>query len=120
MSSDKIIIQSLKVQANIGCSAEERSAKQRLELNIEIFADLAEAGATGDLSRTICYHTVCNETQSLISSKNWILLEELAEAVTTMILEKFMLTEKVFVEIRKFVVPSVEYTAIQITRNRKK
>ena len=119
MSADKIIIKSLKIPVHIGCSEEERIQAQTLELDIELYLSLQSAGRSANLTDTICYHTVCNQVQELSVSQSWILLEQLAESIADKILGNFTLCDSLKIEIRKFILPATEYTAIEIVRNRK-
>ena len=117
---DEILIRGLRVYAYHGVNAEEKENGQPFELDIALRADLREACATDDLSRTINYAAVTKcATRTMLSEKN-DLIERAAERVAAAILTEFP-ADEVTVTLKKPQAPvnaDFEYMAVRITRRR--
>jgi FolB domain-containing protein len=55
---DKIFVKDLLVRGIIGVTARERSQPQDILVNIILFADIARAGTTDDIKKSVNYRTV--------------------------------------------------------------
>ena len=105
--TDRIFIRDLKVEAKVGVTEEERSRPQGLTINIEIAADLRDAGSTDDIARTIDYGEVAMAAADLVRATEVRLLETLAERIAAQISTSERV-EMVTVEIAKDVPPIPE------------
>ncbi len=114
--SDKIIIQDLELSSCIGCSEAERQSAQKLLLCIEIHLPLNRAAQSARLEDSLCYTAVAQHCQRLAAEKPWILLEELTQAVGQSVLQMNIHIEFVKVRIKKFVLPSASWVAVEMTR----
>ncbi len=65
----------------IGALAHERTAPQPLSIDIDLYADLSQAGTTDDLGLTIDYGAVCDRIVALCEQAQPQLLERLAELI---------------------------------------
>ena len=65
----------------IGVLDHERTAPQPLSIDVDLYADLSQAGATDDLRRTIDYGAVCDRIVALCNEAQPQLLERLAELI---------------------------------------
>jgi dihydroneopterin aldolase len=115
-AGDKIHIQELEIFARVGVSDEERARPQRLTVNITLwprakFRDLRE-----DVTRTIDYSAVCEETRRLAGARRDKLIETLAEEIANHLLRTFP-ARQVSVELRKFVLADARYAAVFVNRN---
>lgn len=115
---DKIIIKDIQLHTRIGLSKEERSYPQRLLLSVELGLDLRRPAATGNLADTVCYATLKDEYEQLSCSKEWILVEELAETVCQSTLERYADVHTVKAQLKKFALPNTSWVGIEITRRR--
>src|SRR5262249_52033741 len=101
----------------VGVPAAERARPQRLLLTIEMSCDLANAARSDDLKQTIDYGAVCRRLLRFGARRSWQLIETLANEIGAMIQREFG-AEVVTVEVKKFIIPSARYVAVQITRGR--
>ena len=104
---DKVLIEGLSCQARIGVPPEERQRKQKLLVDIELGLDLKNAGRSDSFRHTVDYAAVAQLVQQLAESKEFQLVEALAESAAEGILQKFEV-EEVRIRVRKFSVPGAE------------
>lgn len=113
--TDRIVIDGLELQAQIGVSAEERVAPQRLTLNLVLepavsFGDLADR-----IERTVDYAAACRSVGEVVSASNCHLLETLAGKIAEHILQSYAV-QAVDLELRKYVLPETSFVAVRIRR----
>lgn len=114
---DAIHIEQLEVFARIGVPDEERSQSQRLTVSMT-FWPAGGGGALGDdLSRTVDYAAVCAETTAFVSARSDRLIETLADAVANHLLGVFEI-RRITLELRKFILPDVQFVSVTVTRDR--
>ena len=114
---DKIIIEDLELECNIGVTDAERAEKQKIVVSVEMFFDLNVAGKSDNINDTINYSCVCDEIRK-ISEKECKLLEFLAEKIAAIILMKFNI-EKIIVNVKKEGVPKcAKSSAVEIERKK--
>ncbi len=76
--TDRIELRGLRVLGLVGLLPEEQSRAQPLEVDIEIEADLAAAGASDRVEDTIDYSAICAIAERIITAERFDLLETLA------------------------------------------
>jgi dihydroneopterin aldolase len=86
---DKILIGGLKFYGRHGVSEEERCVGGHYQVDAEIFCDLSAAARSDDLSDTIHYGEVCRLLQRVGRETQHQLLESLADAMASAVLEAF-------------------------------
>lgn len=86
---DRIVVKGLVVQATVGVSERERSAPQRCRVDLELAADLDEAGARDDLDRTIDYGAVVAVVRETAAVEEARLLEALAARMVDALFDRF-------------------------------
>jgi dihydroneopterin aldolase len=86
---DIIFIDSLRVDTLIGIYPRERAARQTIEIDLQIGASTASAGASDNIRDTIDYSVVVDRLRADLAAKHFSLLEALAEHVATLLLEEF-------------------------------
>jgi FolB domain-containing protein len=77
--SDLIELRGLQVLGVCGVLPEEQNRAQPLEVDIDVEADLAPAGASDDVQDTIDYSAICAIAERIISAERFDLLETLAQ-----------------------------------------
>lgn len=113
---DKTFIRDLKVHAVIGVYDFERKHAQPLSFDIEMASDLTGAAQSDDLNQAINYAAVSQDVIDLTKSLKPLLIERLADAVATMILEKYQ-PQSVTIRISKpDAVPAATAVGVEITR----
>jgi dihydroneopterin aldolase len=117
---DKILISSIDCVAAIGVTPEERTIRQRLSIDIEILTDAARASRSDSLKDAIDYSKIATLVMEVCRSRDFHLIETLAELLARRILDGFR-TPQVRVLVRKIspvVEPRVSHVSIEIVRSR--
>ena len=115
--NDHIHISQLEVSAHIGVPDEERASPQRLIFNIMFWPRQPVAGLEDDIAETVDYAEVCAETKRFVQSRADRLIETLADALAMHLLKMFAI-QKVTIELRKFILPGVEFVSVIVARER--
>lgn len=89
MSRDKIRLSGMTLYGYHGALESERELGQKLELDIELEADLSAACASDDLKDTINYESVYTLVAGTVEQERYHLLETLAETISRRILAEF-------------------------------
>ncbi len=114
---DKVFIKNLVLPCIVGVTKEERTEKQNVIIDIEIFCDLSQAGKTDDLNKSISYSEVQEQVTSAVAKGEFKLLESLAKTVASLIL-KNSLASQVTVAVKKEKYGKKPVMGIEITRDR--
>ena len=115
--SDQIHIEGLEVLAHVGVPEEERASAQRLVVNITLWPKAKIAKLGDDIARAVDYAAVCAETKRFVQAHSDRLIETLADALAMRLLEIFAI-EKITIELRKFILPEVQFVSVTLTRLR--
>jgi 7,8-dihydroneopterin aldolase/epimerase/oxygenase len=115
---DRMSIAALRCQCHIGVTEAERSTRQRIEIDLDLWADLEEAGRTAELARTIDYRDVAEDVRSLCEGRPFHLVEAMARAVLDRVFERFARVSRVNVRVRKYVLRDVGHVEIAMERRR--
>ena len=113
----RIHISQLELIARVGVPDEERASPQRLTISLTIWPLDRGADLRDDITRAVDYAAVCEETKNFVQGRSDRLIETLADAVARHLLELFEI-ERVTVELRKFILPDVEFVSVTVTRDR--
>ena len=115
--SNRISIQHLEVQAHIGVPEEERAASQRLTFNLTLWPILQAEELNDEIGKAVDYAKVSEEVKGFVAERRDKLVETLANAVASHILERFEV-RRITVELRKYILPEVEFVSVTVTRER--
>ena len=115
--ADKVFIKNLVVPCRVGVTSKERSNKQNVVIDIEVFCDLINAGVEDDLSKSINYFEAQEKVTEFIMKSEFKLLESFAEGVASLIL-KNPLASKVVVSVKKEKYAKEPMMGIEISRDR--
>src|SRR5262249_9700292 len=88
-SMDKILISSMDCVAAIGVTPEERTMKQRLSIDVEILTDAAHAANSDSLKDALDYSKIATLVMEVCRSRDFHLIETLAELLAGRILAGF-------------------------------
>ncbi|UCH83019.1 MAG: dihydroneopterin aldolase [Candidatus Latescibacterota bacterium] len=116
--SDVIRLKGLTIFGHYGVSPAERELGQKIQLDIELFADLKEACKSDSLKDTINYESVYALVFDVVSGQKHRLLESLGEDVCYNILKNFPVS-RVTVNLRKSNLPfpnNMSYVEVCLTR----
>jgi 7,8-dihydroneopterin aldolase/epimerase/oxygenase len=117
MLDDIIHIEQLRISASVGVPDMERASPQRLDLNITLWPNQSSRDLEDEISRTVNYAAVCAETRKFVQNRSDRLIETLAAALANHLLEAFEI-RRVTVELRKFILPDVDFVSVTVTRDR--
>ena len=117
-NTDKILISNIDCVAAIGVTAEERTIKQRLSIDVEFDVDVRRAARTDSLRDTIDYSPVTRAVAQICASRDFHLIETLAESIAGRLLEGFPISRtRVLVrKISPVLEPRVDFVSVEIVR----
>ena len=117
---DKLTISGANFSCNIGVTEKERSQKQEIIVDTDLFLDIKQASSTDDIHDAVNYSDVYDLLKEIVAKNQFMLIEAMAENIASAILENFPV-EKVNVKIKKPGALSdkgVKYVSIKITRSK--
>lgn len=114
---DCIHIEGLEMLAHIGVPDEERSSAQRLTFTITFWPVHQMDDLNDQISRAVNYASVCAETRKFVAARHDKLIETLANALAMHLLEAFEI-RRITIELRKYILPDVEFVSATVTRDR--
>jgi dihydroneopterin aldolase len=100
-NTDEVFLEGMRFYAYHGVNPEERVQGQRFVVDVRIAADLREAGGTDDLTRTVNYSLVYSRIREIVEGTPRNLIEAVADAIASAILDEFAMAETVTVTVRK-------------------
>lgn len=115
--NDSIHIERLEVLTRIGVPDAERASAQRLVFNITFWPKHQGPELEDEIGRTVDYAAVCAETKNFVQARSDRLIETLADALANHLLEVFEI-RRITIELRKFILPEVEFVSVTVTRER--
>lgn len=119
--SDRIVLANMEFLGRHGVSDEERAEPQQIDVDVELEADLAPAGASDGLADTVNYSRVFDACREIVEERSFKLLEAIAEAIAARVLADFARVDAITVRVRKPGVPidgRLEYAGVTIERRR--
>ncbi|MDA4114119.1 MAG: dihydroneopterin aldolase [Thaumarchaeota archaeon] len=116
--SDRIFLDAVRVRCKIGITAKERMEPQDVLIDVSLFVGLSRAGASDKLEETVNYRTAIDDISRFASSREFVLLEGLAEGLATLAIETYGV-ERIRVRVRKAKYSLEPSIGIEIERERK-
>ena len=113
----RIHIHQLEVMVRIGVPDEERATAQRLTFNLTLWPARPFGDLNDDIDRAVNYAAVCVEVKKFVETRSDRLIETLADVLAQHLLDMFAL-RRITIELRKYILPEVEFVSVQITRER--
>ncbi|GJE41928.1 dihydroneopterin aldolase [Methylobacterium soli] len=117
--SDRILVQRIAVFAYHGLLAEEARIGQRFYISLDCSLDLAAAGVSDDVARTVSYADLTEIVVEIATQRRFALIEALAEAIAESCLARFSRLHAVTVRVDKPSAPVpavIDGVSIEITR----
>lgn len=119
--SDRIELRGLRVDAICGVLPHERTTPQPLVIDLDIGADLNQAGASDDLVDTVDYGAVVAAAEHTATTLRPLLLEHLADRIAAAVIALDDRVQSVTVTVRKLEPPvpqRLDSSGVTITRGR--
>jgi dihydroneopterin aldolase len=86
---DIIYLRDLRVDAVIGINEWERRIRQRVNIDLEMAADIARAAASDSIGDTLNYKTVAKRVIGFVEDSQFNLVETLAERIAGLLIDEF-------------------------------
>ena len=118
---DRITLSSMRFECLLGATEEERTFPQLVEIDLVLEADLSAAAASDALADTVDYGPLVELTEQIVEGSSYNLLEGLAGALATVVLQRSATVEAVTVRVRKLAVPmdvSIDHAEVELRRER--
>ena len=122
MTKDKVSLKDLQAFCKLGTYDSERILGQCININIDLLLDLSIAAKSNKITDTINYVDVSLTIRELAQSKEFLLIENLAEEICQTLFDKFKILEGINLEITKSIVNADQFTGtpvVTISRQRK-
>ncbi|MEM1252522.1 MAG: dihydroneopterin aldolase [Cyanobacteria bacterium P01_H01_bin.21] len=103
--ADCISVNGIRAYGYIGALPEENILGQWFEVDLTLWMDLSVAGKSDNLTDTHNYADVIQQTQQLIQTKKFKLIERLGDAIATQALANDDRLEKIQVTVTKLTAP---------------
>ncbi|MFQ5581001.1 MAG: dihydroneopterin aldolase [Mariprofundaceae bacterium] len=87
--NDLILIEGLEVRTVIGIFDWEREIRQTVRLDLEMRWDIKKAAGSDDIDDTLDYKAVSKRLIAFVEGSSFGLIESLAEACASIVLEEF-------------------------------
>lgn len=84
---DSLTISDIRAYGYIGLLPEEQTLGQWFSVDLTVWLDLAPAAASDEIDQTFDYAGVVKDVQHLIQTERFKLIERLAEAIATLVLQ---------------------------------
>ncbi len=114
-----IRIEQIEVLAHIGVPDDERAEPQRLTISIVFWPNKSGAELNDNIGQAVNYAAVCSAVKKFVGQRRDKLIETLANALAFHLLEVFEI-RRVTIELRKYILPEVEFVSVTVTRERAK
>lgn len=116
---DHITIEKLKIFAHHGVFEHETVNGQNFYVNAKLYLDTEYAGISDDLDRSVDYSQVCRLIETVMTRRNYQLIEAAAQAIAAAILQEYALVESVEIELCKPEAPiGMEFGNVSVTIRR--
>ncbi len=86
---DKIFIENIKTQAQIGTHSFEKAAPQPLVVSVELGTDIHRAAQEDDLQYALNYDAISRFIDTFVQASSCELIETLAESLCTALFQQF-------------------------------
>ncbi|MPR13042.1 dihydroneopterin aldolase [Microvirga tunisiensis] len=119
--SDTITLSRLALYAHHGVHAEEARLGQRFYVSLTCSLDLKPAGQADDYRQTVCYASLARLIHEIGTTRRFRIIEALAEAIATSVLDGFSPVVSVAVRVEKPEAPVpfiLDGIAVEIRRSR--
>ena len=119
MNKDTLIIKDLDVICVIGCGEAERTATQKINLDLDLLYDISEAALSDDIGKAVNYVDIARRLAEVCQERKFRLVERLGYECCEMIFEEWPKVEKIRLEVRKIrIVPAAASVGLIIEQSR--
>ena len=90
--ADFLFVNDLRVTTVLAAPEWERAFKQTISIDLEFTTDLSRCVKSDQLADTINYQEMCAKLVTFVEASQFYLIEALAEACATLLLQEFAIT----------------------------
>jgi dihydroneopterin aldolase len=116
---DQIHIEQLEIFAHIGVPEEERASAQKLTFNLTLWPIRRMDDLGDEIGCAVNYAALCTEVRNFVGGRSDKLIETLADKLAFHLLALFEI-RRITIELRKYILPDVEFVSVTVTRDRSK
>lgn len=119
--TDRILLTGMRFYGYHGVFPEEATLGQAFSVDVELHADLREAGEKDEIRKTVDYGKVYMTVKSIVEGERFKLIEALAEAVAERVLKEHHNAREVVVRVHKPKAPipgPIDGVTVEIRRKR--
>jgi dihydroneopterin aldolase len=116
---DVIRIEKIELLAYVGVLEDERSRAQRLMISVAFWPTKSGPDLKDDIAQVVDYAAVAAAVKKFVAGRRDKLIETLANALALHLLESFEI-RRITIELRKYILPDVEFVSVTVTRERSK
>ena len=116
---DSLFVKALKVETRIGIYDWERQVRQRVEMDLEMGAAVAQAAAADRVEATVDYQAVCQRVVDYVEGSEVQLVETLAEGIADILRREFGVGWMQITIHKPGAVRGAEDVGVRITRGRR-
>jgi len=116
-----IRVRGLVLFPRLGLTSWEKEGVQKVSLDLELWADLAEAARTDRIEAAVNYEEVCRVVQEVGSARKYHLIESLAREILVAVLARFPRVERGVIRLRKVSLPfdaHLEHVEVELEQQR--
>jgi dihydroneopterin aldolase len=99
--TDRIVLTGLVFQGRHGYGDEERSRPQPVQVDLTLLLEVADAGRTDDLARSVDYSAAARLVGRVIEGRSFHLIESIAETIAAEVLVAYPTVDAVEVRVHK-------------------
>lgn len=114
---DRVSVLGLEVETIIGVHDWEKTTRQQVVIDLELFCDTREAAATDNLEDTLSYGDIARLVTGFVSQSQFNLIETLAEQVASQVLAAFAVERLVLTVGKPGAVKNARTVAVTIERS---
>lgn len=117
-NQDIIFINNLTILTTIGVYDWEKSIKQKVILDLELYTDTSIPASNDDIDKTIDYKALTDNLCEFIANSNFDLIETLAERISEYVLEDSKISKLSLVLKKPKAILNADTVGIKIVRER--
>ena len=115
---DIVYIHDLCVNMYAGIYEFEKQKKQRVIINLEIEVETNKNKDIKNIDDILSYEIICNEITSVCQSKHYDLIEELAEDISVLCLQKKQAKSVTLIVNKPDIIENTKTVGVKIKRNK--
>ena len=115
--TDTVSISRLKLEMSIGAYEWEKTIRQTVFVDVDLFVDTRAAGLSDSLPQAVDYSVIASNIIDLSKQKHFQLIEAFAESIASLILESDRVSEAAVKVIKPGALNSADSVSVSILRS---